>query len=61
MAAQAIADIEFHKKLRRTASEQKKSRAYETEDLNLLKLSRTEKIVLDKVPPRVRRDILNAN
>jgi len=59
-AGAVLADIEFGKKMRRTAREQKKLRAYEVEDSDLLKLSTTEKVVIDKVPPRVRRDILNA-
>jgi hypothetical protein len=59
-AGTVLADIEFHKKMRRTARDQKKLRAYEVEDSDLLKLSTTEKVVIDRVPPQVRREILNA-
>jgi hypothetical protein len=59
-AGQVLVDIEFRKKMRRTARDQNKLRAYEVEDGDLLKLSTSEKIVIDKVPPQVRRNILNA-
>jgi hypothetical protein len=54
-----IADIEFRKKMRRTARENARLRAFEVEDGNLLKQA-TGKVVIDRVPPALRRRILNS-
>lgn len=55
---QIIADIEFRKKMRRTARDNARLRAFEVEDGNLLKQA-TGKVVIDRVPPAVRRRVLN--
>ncbi len=58
--SQIIADIEFRKRMRRTASEQRKSRPYETEDIMALTLEKNAKVTIDLVPPKIRRQVLNA-
>jgi hypothetical protein len=59
--AASIDDIEFRKRMRRTASEQKKNRKFEVEDSSMLKTAAAgEKVVIDRVPPKFRRDILNS-
>jgi len=59
-AAATIADIEFNKRLRRTARDNSRLRQYETEDISLLKLAGNgEKVTIDRVPPRLRREVLN--
>lgn len=55
-----IQDIEFRKKMRYTAREYRELRIFEDEDSSKLKLSATEKIVIDKVPPKFRFDIMNS-
>lgn len=58
-AAQQIADIEFRKRMRMTAREMRESRQFETNDQEKdLKLNTEETIVIDRVPPKVRKDIL---
>lgn len=59
--AAVISDIEFRKRMRRTSSEQRKARQFEIEDAEQLKWSSTEKITIDRVPPMLRREILNSN
>jgi hypothetical protein len=58
---QVIQDCRWRKKMRRTARENRELRTFEVEDGNLLKLSKTEKIVIDLVPPAFRRNILNGD
>ena len=57
---QKLIDIEFKKKLNRSAWENREHRQFETEDASMLKVaSNNEKKVIDRVPPKVRLDILN--
>ncbi|MEM3008386.1 MAG: hypothetical protein QXY15_10090, partial [Candidatus Nitrosotenuis sp.] len=53
---QQLNDIEFRKRMRRTASENKAARQFETDDMTKLALA-DDKIVIDKVPPKLRKDI----
>ena len=54
-----VNEIEFRKKMRKTAREHRETRVFETEDVEMdLKLSSTEKKVIDRVPPKVRRDVI---
>lgn len=55
-SSQQLKMIEWSKKMRRTARQHRESRVFETEDLNKLRISKS-KIVIDRVPPKVRRDI----
>lgn len=56
-AQKAIDDIEFRKRMRRTAREHRESRIFETDDIT--KLAQGEgKVVIDKVPPKFRREYL---
>lgn len=58
-ASQQIADIEFRKRMRLTAREMRESRQFETNDQEKdLKLNTEETIVIDRVPPKVRKDVL---
>jgi hypothetical protein len=57
LAKQAIDDIEFRKRMRKTARERREERIFETEDITKLSMS-DEKIVIDKVPPKFRREYL---
>lgn len=50
--------IEWRKKMRRTASESRAQRSFETDDSEKeLTLDKTSKVVIDLVPPKVRKDI----
>ena len=57
--AKVIEDAEWRKKMRRTAREHRELRTFEVPDGRLLKESSTEKIILDRVPPRFRKSYLN--
>jgi hypothetical protein len=54
-AAQQIQAIEWRKKMRMSPFERRLARAYETEDMTKLAVA-DEVIVIDKVPPKVRRE-----
>jgi hypothetical protein len=56
---QALSDCKFRKRMRKTAREHREERKFEVEDGRKLKLSHTEKIVIDRVPPALRRTIMN--
>ena len=53
-----IKSIEWKKKMRRNARENRELRLFETDDMSMLKVASDEKVVIDMVPPKVRRDIL---
>ena len=53
-----LGDIEFRKKFRRTARENGELRTFETEDASKLKLSKEDKVVVDKVTPKIRREVV---
>ncbi len=54
--------IEWRKKMRRTASESRAQRTFETDDSEKeLTLDKTSKVVIDLVPPKVRKDIKGGN
>ncbi len=59
--AKQIEDCEWRKKMRRNARDHKDNRRmeFEVEDGNMLKMSSTEKITIDRVPPLLRRRIAN--
>jgi hypothetical protein len=60
--AKAIDDIEFRKRMRMNAREYRETRSFETEDIEgdtdrgTVKLAASS-IVIDRVPPKVRREI----
>jgi len=60
-AHEKIAAIEWRKKMRMTPFERRLARAYETEDMSKLAVAENEKIVIDRVPPKVRRDYAERN
>lgn len=56
-----VAEIEFRKRMRRTARENRELRQFETEDANMLKTAKSnEKVIIDRVPPKFRRDMIAA-
>lgn len=57
-ASKAIADIEFRKRMRKTARERSQERYFETDDIMKLSVAEGEKIVIDRVPPKFRREYL---
>ncbi len=59
---QTLVDIEFKKKLNRSAWERREQREFEIEDMNMLKIAaNNEKIVIDRVPPKIRAALLNGD
>lgn len=56
-SSQQIKAIEWRKRMRMTARERREDRLFETDDMTKLSVSETEKVVIDRVPPKVRRDI----
>lgn len=54
---QQIEAIEWRKRMRMTPFERRLARTYETEDMSKLAVDTSEKIVIDRVPPRVRKTI----
>lgn len=59
-AKEQISAIEWRKKMRMTPFERRLARAYETEDMTKLAVA-DDKIVIDRVPPKVRRDYAERN
>lgn len=59
-AHQQISAIEWRKKIRMSPFERRLARAYETEDMTKLAVA-DEVIVIDKVPPKVRREYAERN
>lgn len=56
----ALVDIEFMKRLRTSNFDRTgRSRHFDTEDMTMIKIAADQKIVIDKVPPKLRRDLLN--
>lgn len=54
---QQIEAIEWRKRMRMTPFERRLARTFETEDMSKLAVAEDEKIVIDRVPPRVRKTI----
>jgi len=54
----ALDEVNFRKQMSKTAREHRQDRVFETEDASMLKISSTEKKVIDRVPPKVRRDVI---
>jgi len=58
LARGEVDGIEWRKKMRRTASESRALRVFETDDAEKeLEMDKTAKVTIDRVPPKVRRDI----
>lgn len=60
-ARQQIIAIEWQKKFRQSPFERRIARSYETEDMTKLSIDNSKKIVIDKVPPRVRKTLARRN
>lgn len=60
-AHQQINAIEWRKKFRMSPFERRLARAYETEDMTKLAVAEDEVIVIDRVPPKVRREYAERN
>ena len=60
-ARQQILAIEWKKRIRQSPFERRLARAYETEDMTKLSIDNSKKIVIDKVPPRVRKTLARRN
>lgn len=56
-ANQQIKAIEWRKKMRQTPFERRANRLFETEDAEKELDTTTDKIVIDRVPPKVRKDV----
>lgn len=53
-----LAAIEWRKKMRRTAAENTANQIYETEDVEKeTTMDKTASVVIDRVPPKVRREL----
>lgn len=59
MAKAKINDIEFWKRFRRSARENgQHDNVYLTEDVSQLKIAKNEKVLIDRVPPKFRREVV---